>query len=69
MEVEKLDVENIFEIQIIRSMIKHRPELLSIFEILLIMSNNRLNDECKIVDNKPPTIEENIDPVLDSDSD
>ena len=69
MEVEKLDVKNIIEIQIIRSMLKDRPELLSIFEILLIMSNNRLNEECKRVDNQSPIIEDNIEPELDSDSD
>ena len=45
MEVEKLDISNIFEIQRIRSLLIGEPDLLSMFELLIVMSNNRLNKE------------------------
>lgn len=43
MEIEKLDVGNIIEIQNIRKLLVNHPDLLSMFELLVIMSNNRLN--------------------------
>lgn len=68
MEVEKLDVKNIFEIQRIRSILSSHPDLLSMFELLVIMSNNRLNSDASKEDNKKIVIEDNIEPDLDSDS-
>lgn len=62
--IEKLDICNIIEVQRIREILINYPDLLSIFEILIIMSNNRINQE-KIV-NKIE-IEENIEPDLSSD--
>ena len=49
MEIEKLDVSNIIEIQKIRQVLINHPDLLSMFELLVIMSNNRLNNDCKII--------------------
>tara|TARA_R100001129_G_C5196461_1_gene212408 strand:+ start:198 stop:416 length:219 start_codon:yes stop_codon:yes gene_type:complete len=63
-DIEKLDICNIIEVQRIREILINYPDLLSIFEILIIMSNNRINQE-KIV-NKIE-IEENIEPDLSSD--
>tara|TARA_R100000808_G_C2119137_1_gene130862 strand:+ start:324 stop:518 length:195 start_codon:yes stop_codon:yes gene_type:complete len=45
MEIEKLDVANIIEIQEIRKLLINHPDLLSMFEILIVMCNNRLEEE------------------------
>lgn len=65
-KIEKLDIHNIIEIEKIRKILINHPDLLSIFEILIIMANNRINQE-KIVNKME--IEENIEPDLSSDSD
>lgn len=67
--MEVLDVKNILEVEKIRQILIHYPDLLSIFEIIIIMANNRLNDEKQIIS---LPIEENIEPELSdhsSDSD
>ena len=64
MDIEKLDICNIIEVQKIREILIEHPDLLSIFEILIIMSNNRINQEKHIVKME---IEENIEPDLSSD--
>lgn len=69
MEIEKLDVSNIIEIQKIREVLINHPDLLSMFELLVIMSNNRLNNECKKIDDTEPVIETNIEPELTDDDD
>ena len=45
MEIEKLDIANIIEIQQIRKLLINHPDLLSMFEILIVMCNNRLAEE------------------------
>ena len=65
-KIEKLDIHNIIEIKKIREILINHPDLLSILEILIIMANNRINQE-KIVNKMK--IEENIEPDLSSDSD
>jgi hypothetical protein len=62
---EELDLLNVIEIQKIRSMLIHHPDLLSMFELLIIVCNKRLNDEKPVI--KIP-IEPNIEPDLSSDS-
>ena len=62
--IEKLDIANIIEVQKIREILINYPDLLSIFEILIIMSNNRINQEKHILKME---IEENIEPELSSD--
>ncbi|MAB53674.1 hypothetical protein [Marinobacter sp.] len=62
--IEKLDICNIIEVQKIRKILIKHPDLLSIFEILIIMSNNRINQEKHILKME---IEENIEPDLSSD--
>ena len=62
--IEKLDICNIIEVQKIRKILINYPDLLSIFEILIIMSNNRINQEKHILKME---IEENIEPDLSSD--
>ena len=42
---EKLDIINIIEVQEIRKLLIHHPDLLSMFEILILMCNNRLAEE------------------------
>ena len=64
--METLDLYNVFDIQKIRSMLIHHPDLLSMFELLIIVSNKRLNEEKTIVNNLP--IEPNEEPDLSSDS-
>jgi hypothetical protein len=64
--METLDLYNVFEIQKIRTMLINHPDLLSMFELLIIVSNKRLNEEKTIVNNLP--IEPNIEPDLSSDS-
>ena len=68
--VEKLDIANIIEIQRIRSILVKHPDLLSLFELLIIVSNKRLNAEedgehKKLVSEDS---DEDIDFILDSDS-
>ena len=43
-ELELLDIKNIFEIERIRELLKKEPDLLSLFEVLIIITNNRIND-------------------------
>lgn len=63
--MEKLDIHNIIEINRIRKLLINHPDLLSMFEILVIMANNRINQE-KIVNKME--LEVNIEPDLSSDS-
>jgi len=44
-KVEKLDTKNIFEIQEINEKLQGHPDLLSIFRLLVIIANKRLNDD------------------------
>jgi hypothetical protein len=62
---DNLDLLNCIEIQKIREILIHHPDLLSMFELLIIVCNKRINDE-KAVINIP--IEKNIEPELSSDS-
>ena len=50
-ELEPLDLANVIEIQKIRELLVEHPELLSMFEILIIMCNKKLNieDEKRII--------------------
>lgn len=49
MEVEPLDLANVIEIQKIRELLIHHPDLLSMFELLIILCNKRINDEKTLV--------------------
>ena len=44
-QTETLDIKNVLEADKIRELLLPHPDLLSFFEILVIMCNNRLNDE------------------------
>ena len=63
--MEKLDTENIIEIDRIRKILKNHPDLLSMFEILVIIANNRINEGKSVT---MMEIEENKEPDLSSDS-
>lgn len=63
--MEKLDTKNIIEIERIREILRNHPDLLSMFEIMVIIANNRINEEKTILKME---IEENIEPDLSSDS-
>jgi hypothetical protein len=65
MENKELDVANIIEIQQIRKLLVNHPDLLSMFELLIVMSNNRLEQD-GIVELEPE-LEENIEPELTDD--
>ena len=43
--MEKLDLCNVIEIDKIRKILIHHPDLLSIFELLIIIANKRINEE------------------------
>lgn len=45
MDVEKLDLANVIEVAEIRKKLIHHPDLLSMFELLIIVANKRLNNE------------------------
>lgn len=61
MDAEKIDLNNIIEIEKIRKILKPNPDLLNLFEILIIICNSRVNQE-KSVAMMP--IEKNIEPDL-----
>ena len=63
--MEDLDVTNVIEIENIRKILLPHPDLLSLFEILIIVCNRRINEE-KIVSNMP--LEKCISPPLSDDS-
>jgi hypothetical protein len=63
--MDNLDTENIIEIDRIRKILRDHPDLLSMFEILVIIANNRINEEKAIFKME---LEENIEPDLSSDS-
>ena len=58
---EKLDLKNIIEIERIRSILIHDPDLLGLFELLIIVANKRINEEKAVVNF---SIEPNIEPEL-----
>tara|TARA_R110000803_G_scaffold69876_1_gene132475 strand:+ start:192 stop:338 length:147 start_codon:yes stop_codon:yes gene_type:complete len=43
--IEKLDIHNVIEIQKIRQMLIRHPDLLALFEVLLIIINERINSK------------------------
>ena len=43
-KIEKLDIANIIEVQEIRKALIKHPDLLSMFEILIIVINKRINE-------------------------
>ena len=59
--MEKLDTANIIEIDRIRQILKNHPDLLSMFEIMVIIANNRINQESLSLSME---IEENTEPEL-----
>lgn len=67
MEVEKLDILNIIEIQRIRSILREEKDLLSLFELLVTISNDKINNKENRIE-KNIIIEDNIEPELSSDS-
>jgi len=67
MEVEKLDILNIIEIQRIRSLLSKDKDLLSLFELLVTISNDKINGKENKIE-KNIIIEDNIEPELSSDS-
>ncbi len=60
--VEKIDVRNIFEIQKIQKLLVNHPDLLSMLEIVIIMCNDRLNQQEKPILNLP--LEDDDEPNL-----
>lgn len=44
-KVEQLNVNNIIEVQRMRVLLKEHPDLLSLFEVMLVIINTRINDE------------------------
>ena len=59
--MERLDTDNIIEIDRIRTILKKHPDLLSMFEILVIIANNRINEEKLTLSME---IEDNTEPEL-----
>ena len=44
-KIEDLDILNILEIEKIRNILIEEPDLLALFEILMIIVNNRINED------------------------
>ena len=44
-EVEKLDVHNIIEVQRMRTLLMKHPDLLTLFDELMVIINHKLNTE------------------------
>ena len=59
--METLDTTNIIEIDKIRKILIKHPDLLSMFEIMVIIANNRINQEKTAIS---MDIEKNIEPEL-----
>jgi len=58
---ENIDLRNVIEIDRIRILLIHHPDLLSMFELLIIVANKRLNEEkCVINMSLEPNIEPNL---------
>jgi hypothetical protein len=58
---EYIDLRNVIEIDRIRILLIHHPDLLSMFELLIIVANKRLNEEkCVINMSLEPNIEPNL---------
>jgi len=66
--MEKLKCENILEIERIKFILQNtEPELIKIFDYIIEIANQKINDEKTILNFE---LEENIEPVLsDHDSD
>lgn len=43
--MERLDLKNVIEIERIRNILREYPDLLSLFELLINVSNQKINDE------------------------
>ena len=72
MEVENLDLLNIIEVNRIRELLEHDPNLLSMFELLVLMGNTRLNEDKQLhkkILNTDDDSDEEIYIELDSDTD
>jgi hypothetical protein len=67
-EVDNLDIRNVIEADKIRTLLVKHPDLLSFFEILIIMCNNRLNDE-KVVKNIDKIIDEALEEEYEGETD
>ena len=59
--MEKLNTDNIIEIHRIRTILKNHPDLLSMFEIMVIIANNRINEEKATI---AMELEDNTEPEL-----
>tara|TARA_R110000744_G_C18953913_1_gene516014 strand:- start:290 stop:499 length:210 start_codon:yes stop_codon:yes gene_type:complete len=59
--METLDTTNIIEIDKIRKLLIKHPDLLSMFEIMVIIANNRINQEKTAIN---MDIEKNVEPDL-----
>jgi len=60
--MEKLNLNDVIEIQKIRKILIKHPLELSMFELVILQANKRINEE-KIIDKLP--IEPNIEPILE----
>lgn len=58
---ENLDLKNIIEVEKIRQILLPHPDLLSLFEIVIIIANDRVNEDKPSVD---LPLEINIEPDL-----
>ena len=63
MPVEKLDIRNIIEITKIKTLLIPHPDLGTLFELVCLLCNERLNNE-KVEKNIQDILEENIEPEL-----
>ena len=55
-----MDIAKLVEIQQIRRILQTNEQLLAMFEILLVICNNRLNDEKKVVEDYLENIKDTL---------
>ena len=59
--MERLDICNVIEIERIRKLLVNEPDLLSLFEILVIICNGKINKEVSV---SKMSIERCVEPDL-----
>lgn len=64
MDIEKLDLNNVLEVEFIKNKLNEDKKLLDFFMLLLDVANKKINKEEVYSANHTITIEENVEPEL-----
>ncbi len=66
-EVEKHDLNDVIEVEQIRKLLKNHPDLLSMFKLMIIVANKRINQESMAFYLEDDLEEEDLEEDLDLD--